>query len=127
MSRFRSSSLRLACAAVAITTLSGCQDKNIKQLTKGIARDSVLKVLALGATSTDSTPNVYREERYLNNGQFITMLMYTNSGIEEGQETVPESDLVPVVLVNDTLVGWGWKHHDSVATANKIEIKPRDR
>jgi hypothetical protein len=117
--------IRLGCAAVAIATLSGCQDKNIRQLTKGIARDSVMKILAIGATSTDSTPNVYREERYLNNGQMITVLLYSSAGIEEGQETVPESDLVPVVLRNDTLIGWGWKHHDSVATANNIEIKPR--
>lgn len=119
--------LRLGCLALGLVTLSGCQDKNIKQLTKGIARDSVLKILATGATSTDSTPNVYREERYLNAGQMITMLFYTNTGIEEGQETVPESDLIPVVLVNDTLVTWGWTQHDSVATANSIQIKPRDK
>jgi hypothetical protein len=35
----------------------------------GIARDSVKKILALGSTAAgDSTPNVYREERYLHNG-----------------------------------------------------------
>jgi hypothetical protein len=96
-------------------------------LTVGIPRDSVLKILALEATSTDSTPNVYREERYLYDGQWITMLLYSNTGLEEGQQTVAESELIPVVLRNDTLTGWGWKHHDSVATANNISIKPRDK
>jgi hypothetical protein len=123
----RNSTLRLAGAALAIMTLAACQDKNIKQLTIGIPRDSVLKILALEATSTDSTPNVYREERYLYDGQWITMLLYSNTGLEEGQQTVAESELIPVVLRNDTLTGWGWKHHDSVATANNISIKPRDK
>jgi hypothetical protein len=29
-------------------------------------------------------PNVYREERYLHDGQWITMLLYTNTGKKEG-------------------------------------------
>ena len=127
MSRSRTSAFRVAGMALSILTLTACQDKNIKQLTVGIPRDSVLKILALGASSTDSTPNVYREERYLYDGQWITMLMYTNSGVKEGQQTVAEADLIPVVLRNDTLTGWGWEHHDSVATANNIAIKPRDK
>ncbi|HEX6314742.1 MAG TPA: DUF3192 domain-containing protein [Gemmatimonadaceae bacterium] len=116
---------RGASAAIAVVALSACQDRNLRQLTVGMPRDSVISILGQGATSTDSTPNVYREERYLYNGQWITMLMYTNTGTEEGQGTVAEEDLVPVVLKNDTLTGWGWAHHDSVALANNIEIKPR--
>jgi hypothetical protein len=126
MSRFTRPLVRVA-AAVAVVTLAACQDRNIKQLTVGIPRDSVMKILALGATSTDSTPNVYREERYLNDGHMITILLYTNTGQEEGQATVPEGDLIPVVLRDDTLIGWGWEHHDSVATANNIAIKPRGK
>jgi hypothetical protein len=125
MPRSNRSIYRILGAGLAITVLAACQDKNIRQLTIGISRDSVLKILALGATSSDSTPNVYREERYLNDGQWITMLLYSNRGVEEGQETVPEADLTPVVLRNDTLTGWGWEHYDSVATANNIPIKPR--
>ena len=115
--------------AYARTAIAGCGDKNIKQLTPGIARDSVLKILALGSTPAagDSTPNVYREERYLYNGQWITMLLYTNTGKNEGVDSVPERQLTPVVLRNDTLTGWGWEHHDSVALANHIAIKPRDK
>jgi hypothetical protein len=86
-----------------------------------------MRILALGSTSTDSTPNVYREERYLHNGHWITMLMYTNTGVEDGTGEVEEADLVPVVLRDDTLTGWGWEHHDSVARANNIVIKPRGR
>jgi hypothetical protein len=125
MISFRHPSLRVAATALAVVTLAACQDRNIRQLTVGITRDSVIRILGQGATSGDSTPNVYREERYLNNGQWITMLMYTSTGSEEGQSTVPEEELIPVVLQNDTLTGWGWEHHDSVARANNIEIKPR--
>ena len=103
----------------------GCGDKNISKLTVGIMRDSVIKVLGQGSSATDSTPNVYREERYLNDGQYITMLMYSSTGMKEGAQTIPEEELIPVVLVNDTLTGWGWEHHDSVANANRIVIKPR--
>ncbi len=81
----------------------------------------------MGSTATDSTPNIYREERYLHDGQWISILMYSNTGKKEGQEKIPEGDLTPVVLRNDTLTGWGWAHHDSVAMANNITIKPRDK
>ena len=49
--------------ALTVVSIAGCGDKNIKQLTPGIARDSVLKLLALGSTPApgDTTPNVYRE------------------------------------------------------------------
>lgn len=113
--------------ALVAVSLSACEDRNIRQLTVGIPRDSVMRILALQSTSADSTPNVYREERYLHDGHWITVLMYSNTGAEEGVQTVDEADLVPVVLLDDTLTGWGWEHHDSVARANNIVIKPRDR
>ena len=115
----------LVASAASLALLSACGDANIRKLNAGIPRDSVLKILAIGSTATDSTPNVYREERYLHAGQMITMLLYTNTGKKEGVETIPEDELTPVVLRNDTLTGWGWEHHDSVARANNIVIKPR--
>jgi hypothetical protein len=118
---------RLVALAFALTSLTACQDRNIRNLTVGILRDSVLKILAEGSTATDSAPNVYREERYLHDGQWITMLMYSNTGVKEGTDTIPEAELIPVVLRNDTLTGWGWEHADSVASANNIPIKPRQR
>ena len=117
----------LVATAATLSLLAGCGDANLKKLNAGITRDSVLKILAIGSTATDSMPNVYREERYLQNGQWITMLLYTNTGRKEGVETVPEEELTPVVLRNDTLTGWGWEHHDSVARANNIVIKPRGK
>ena len=110
---------------LTLATLTGCGDKNIAKLTVGIPRDSVIKILGQGSSATDSTPNVYREERYLNEGHFITMLMYSNTGKKEGTETIPDEELIPVVLVDDTLTGWGWEHHDSVANVNRIVIRPR--
>jgi hypothetical protein len=115
----------ILAAVFTLVTLTGCGDKNIRKLSVGIPRDSVIKILGHGSSATDSTPNVYREERYLNDGHFITMLMYTSTGRKEGADTIPDAELTPVVLVNDTLTGWGWEHHDSVANANRIVIKPR--
>jgi hypothetical protein len=127
MSRSSRPSVRAAAIALLAVSLSACEDRNIRQLTVGIPRDSVLRILALESASSDSTPNVYREERYLHNGRWITILMYTNTGSKEGMESVDEADLVPVLLRDDTLTGWGWTHHDSVARANNIVIKPRDK
>ena len=103
----------------------GCGDRNIRNLEVGLPRDSVLKILGQGSTATDSTPNVYREERYLHDGHFITLLMYSSTGKKEGTDTIPEEQLIPVVLRDDTLTGWGWDHTDSVANANNIVLKPR--
>ena len=116
---------RLVALSLALTSLTACQDRNIRNLTVGIPRDSVLKILAEGSPATDSKPNVYREERYLHDGQWITMLIYSNTGRKEGTDTIPQAELIPVVLRNDTLTGWGWEHADSVAKANNIPIKPR--
>jgi len=120
-------STRFILPALSLAVLSGCGDANIRKLNVGIRRDSVIKILALGSTSRDSTPNVYREERYLHDGQWISILLYSNSGLKEGvsADSIPEGELIPVVLRNDTLTGWGWEHHDSVAVANNIVIKPR--
>jgi hypothetical protein len=119
----------LAAGLLAVAALSGCGDANIRKLTPGIARDSVNKILALGNNPTDdSTTNVYREERYLSSGHWISILMYSRTGTKEGgRDTISEADLIPVVLRDDTLTGWGWEHHDSVASANNIVIKPRQK
>jgi hypothetical protein len=125
MSSFSRSSSRLIVLTAALTALTSCGDKNIRKLSVGIARDSVIRILGQGSPATDSTPNVYREERYLNEGHFITMLMYSSTGKKEGTDTIPEEELIPVILVDDTLTGWGWEHRDSVANVNRILVKPR--
>lgn len=118
---------RFLAVTLSLGLFAGCGDANIRKLTPGIPRDSVIKILALGSTATDSTPNVYREERYLNAGHMISILLYSNTGKKEGADTIPDAELTPVVLRDDTLTGWGWAHHDSVARANNIVIKPREK
>src|SRR5512138_1669511 len=88
MSRFRPFGRSTFATLVALAILQGCGDRNIGKLSVGIARDSVIRVLARGSTAADSTPNVYREERYLYGGHFITMLMYSSTGKKEGTDTI---------------------------------------
>jgi hypothetical protein len=38
---------------------------------------------------------------------------------------VARKDLVPIVFVDNIMIGKGWNVYDSVATANKIPTKPR--
>ena len=125
-STVRRAAFRVATLALSVAVVA-CGDSRIRRLDRGIARDSVLRLLAQGATPVagDTTPNVYREERYLRDAHWTTVLFYTPTGAKEGQETVPENELTPIVLRDDTLTGWGWEHFDSVAQVVGIRSRPR--
>ena len=110
-------------AAAMVGSLAACGDKNVDSLSKGIARDSALKLLA-GGPSADSLTNVYKQESYIYNGKFINVLMYNKQGAKEASDpSVPDSKLTPVVTVDGKVTGWGWAYYDSVARANNIPVK----
>jgi hypothetical protein len=117
-----------ALATVSFAALAACGDSRIKKLTVGIPKDSVLKILTLESAPVegDSIPNVYRSERYLWDGHQITAWFYSKAGKKAGRDTIPEKDLTPIVLRDDTLTGWGWQHFDSVAKANNIPAHPHE-
>ena len=110
-------------AATIAGTLSACGDTRVTRLSTGIGRDSALKILA-GGPSSDSLANVYKQEAYINNGQFINVLVYNKDGVKEAADpSVPDSELTPVVVVDGKVSGWGWAYYDSVAKANNIPVK----
>ncbi|MGQ0703388.1 MAG: hypothetical protein ACT4PM_09690 [Gemmatimonadales bacterium] len=88
-------------------------DPRLNDLTKGITRDSMITVMGMD--------NPRRIDPFLINGQYIEAMYFAKPGADP-QDSIPDSKLSPVVVVNGTLVGWGWKEWDSIATANKIVL-----
>ena len=124
----RRSSLVLA-ALGATTLLAACQDKRVKQLDTGITRDSAMTVIAQDlkpGAPPDSFPNVYKRERYLIGGKTYEVLFFTSHDEKEGRDTVANKKLVPLVFVENKLVGKGWEYWDSLSTANHIPLEKHE-
>lgn len=114
----------LSCAAVT----AACEDKRVKEIHTGMTRDSVMSAISHDlpkSSAPDSLPNVYLREPYLIGGKNIEVLYFTSHDEKVGKDTVPFSKLTPIVMVDNRVVGRGWKFWDSMSTANKIPLKKR--
>jgi hypothetical protein len=92
--------------------LAACGDSRMGKLSTGISKDSTLKIMG-------SVPE--RTEAYLVNGRDIVALFFGKAGADSG--TTPSAEMLPVVLINDTLSAWGWESWEKIATENKIPVK----
>lgn len=106
---------------------AACSDARVKKLDEGITRDSVLTILRDGAApvGADSLPHVYEDAAYLVNGKKYEVFYYTKGDEVAGADSLPAKKLTPIVLVDGSVKGWGWKYWDSVATSIKLPVKPR--
>jgi hypothetical protein len=125
----RSRTLLPAASLLALAACSsgpeGESDPKLDQLTVGIARDSVLRILG-PVTAEDSLPNVYRKEAYLLDGMWTEVLFYSAAGLKEGKEpAAAESTLRPITLVRGFVTGWGWTQYDSIARRHDIRVRIR--
>jgi hypothetical protein len=129
----------LVVAGLAAATLTAaCEDKRVKELNAGISRDSAVNVISQGVkpgATPDSFPNVYWRERFLAGGKNYEVLYFTpnndkwpapTGGKAPPIDSIPFKRLTPIVFVNNTLVGRGWKFWDSAATANKLQTHKHD-
>ena len=130
----------LAAGLAATIVVSACEDKRVKELSKGISRDSAIAVIKQNAKpnglTVDSFPNVYTREQYRIAGQSFDVLYFTPENdkakvLPYGQrptqkaDSIPYGKLTPIVFVNNQLAGRGWSFWDSVSKANNIPMKPR--
>lgn len=130
----------LAAGLASVVLVSACEDKRVKELSKGISRDSAMNIVKQDAKpnglTTDSFPNVYTREQYLIAGKSMDILYFTPENdkakvLPFGQkptrkeDSIPFRKLTPLVFVNNKLAGRGWPFWDSVSTANKIPLKAR--
>lgn len=110
---------RLLAAAAALLLVSACakDDPRESSLGVGISKDSAFAVMGLPATE--------RGEAYLMGGHVIEAFVVRKPGVEGPRDSLSRKQMTPVVVVDGKVSGWGWKHWDSVAGANKIEVKPK--
>src|SRR5438128_947633 len=88
-------------AALCVVALGACKDKRIKEVNKGITRDSLLTVIGKGAPGIDSIPNVYRSDRYLIDGKNYEIFYFSSTGkhlFGDQKDTIPYSELVPIAM-----------------------------
>jgi hypothetical protein len=107
---------RALAGALLITTmgaLTACADARLRELDKGIATDSMLKVVGQGGPAGDSLPNIYRHAAYVVEGKILDVYYFDAEGrkYRQGSEVAAE-ELVPIVLYDGKLEGWGWKFLD---------------
>lgn len=113
------STVRVAAViGLVALTLVGCRraDSRLESLSQGISRDSA--VALMGAAGEVPT-------QYLVGGQYIEAMVYRSPGAEGDFGALERGNLLPVVLVDGLVTGWGWDHWDSVATSNGIEVMPK--
>jgi hypothetical protein len=115
---FVRSRVPFAVASALVVLLSGCGDSRIRKLSKGISRDSAMKIL--GGTPADSTPYIYHTSGFIVNGRRIDVLYYDVQGRKRFRDSAPGEELTPVVLEKGQVEGWGWANWDSVAKSLNI-------
>lgn len=106
--------------AIALVLLAACGGGDVgasrlKKTHSGMPRDSVLGVMGAGtvtATGSDSSRavNGFRHQRFLMNAQLHEIVWYRETPGSVSEPILKEAE-TPVVLVNDTLAGWGWKYY----------------
>jgi hypothetical protein len=103
--------LRVLLCGSAIL-LVACGDTRSSKLSVGISKDSALKIMS-------QAPE--RNEAYLVNGRDIIALFFGKPGAAAG--ATPSEELLPIVLVNDSVAGWGWKGWEKIAADYRIQVK----
>ncbi|MBL8961000.1 MAG: hypothetical protein JNJ98_14185 [Gemmatimonadetes bacterium] len=119
---------RSCLATAAALAAAACGDQHIRALDEGISRDSTLRILADGvAPRGDTIQNVYNRKRFLVEGREFDIYMFDaqNRRLWADPE-VEDKELVPVVVVNGKLEGWGWDHMDDVTSKYGILMRARD-
>ena len=118
----------LFAAACGSSDLGGDRLKAIKT---GDTRAKVAEVMGNGplasTSSADSTRMMqgYRLQRYITNGTTHEILWYREApgSIED---SLVASLVTPIVIVGDTVVGWGWSFFNKYASANGLPNPSKD-
>lgn len=108
----RRSSALTAATLVLVLVLTACGDARLKNLTIGMARESVDIVM--------ETPTPHRSETYLTEGHLWHVLMYSQD--ETAADSIAWRELSPVVLSDGKVTGWGWDWWEKKAAELRIAV-----
>jgi hypothetical protein len=121
--RIRTSLGRTAAVAAALLSVA-CGDARVRDLDTGISTDSMLAIIGAGASPGDSLANVYRHTSYFVQGKAIDVYFYDAQGRKFTEvKDVNVDDLVPIVVVDGKVEGWGWRHMDRVTVQYNIQAR----
>ena len=111
---------------------------NLIRLQMGMSKHDVLQVMGVKTDTLVSrraedgaaplrpvkrfVNNPYRVEAYTEQGQFIEVLYYYTD-LKDLDGSITDDELVPVVLFDNSLVGWGWYFWDDVAATYEIRSR----
>jgi hypothetical protein len=124
----RRSRIGLVLTAFATAAVLGaCQDKRVRAVDTGVSKDSTIRLLSGGAgpINADTFPHIHRKSAYLINRKMLEVLWFTPTDKMPGKDTLPFSELTPIVLYDNKVIGKGWDFWDSTARANNIAVQLR--
>jgi hypothetical protein len=96
-----------------LAATAACGDARLKDLSVGIDRDSLAVVM-----QTDAP---HRSESYLMEGKFWEVFYYARPNTDP-TDSVAWRELSPVVVVDGTVAGWGWKYWEPEAQRLQIPV-----
>ncbi len=106
-----------ATAILSLAVLTACGDSRTKNLSLGIDRDSVAVVMKSDAP--------HRSASYLLEGKFLEVFYYAKPDTP-ATDSVVWRELVPVVLADGAVAGWGWKYWQPEAERLRVELPPEE-
>lgn len=130
---------RLVGAAALLTTLvlAACGPSDVgasrlKPLKTGAKRDAVLAAMGTGPLSPvdrSQEPRIvngFRHNVYLANGGSYEILWYRE---EPGtvEDPILKTRETPIVIVADTMLGWGWKFYTPYAKQERLPDPSQDK
>ncbi len=116
---------RAILAALSLVAFGACKDARLRTLETGMAKDSVIAVLADGQPAkADTIQNVYNHTRYLMDAKEIDIYMFDPKNRKLWSEPdVTNDELTPVVVIDGKLDGWGWDHMEEVTSKFRIQVR----
>ena len=115
---------RILLALALAVAMSACADKRIAKLEEGITKDSTLKLLSVGAPADDSLPNFYRHLQYFMDSKMFDVYLFDPKNRDYSTDPlVADKELTPIVVVSDTLRGWGWSYMDETSERYKMQVR----
>jgi len=132
-SRWLGAAALLTTLALAACGPSDVGASKLKALPKAAPRASILAVMGTGPLSPTQPAeqprivNGFRYQRFITNGgQNYEVLWYRE---EPGtvQDPILKTKETPIVVVDDTLVGWGWKFYTPYAKTIPLPDPSQDK
>lgn len=136
--------IRSAALSLALLGLAACATSNgfrvqnrmnLLKLTPGMTRDEVFNVMGTGEKKVccplHTVTNPHRTESYEAKGSRFEVLYYVtdkktdsrNDPYSQNADVVQDDELLPIVLKDGKVAGWGWSFWQDEAQKYEIRIR----